>query len=412
MKQEKKENESYDVIVVGAGPAGLSGAISAAEQGARVILLEQMAAPGRKLLATGGGRCNVTNALAVEDMARAFGRQWRFLLPALFYFPPEELRDFFDTRGVPLELTDHFHYFPKSGRAQDILNALLESCRRLGVVIRTGCRVDSLWIDAGQLTGVKTERGRIAAPRVVLATGGKGYPALGATGTGYELARQAGHSIMQPLPAMVGLRTQESWPGLCTGIALPDAEAWIDLPKERQRCRGELLFTHHGISAFAVLDLSGRISELLEKQATVPLRINLFAERQQDDWLAQFDRWQREEGTRTVGKLLARHMPQKLVQHLCPERELTASRFPGESRRKLAEQLSTLKLHINATDGWRKAMVTRGGVALRDIDPETLESRLLPGLCFAGEIVDLDGPCGGYNLQWAFSSGRLTGERL
>ncbi len=399
--------------MIGAGPAGLAAAIAAAEAGSRVLVLEQMPRPGLKLLASGGGRCNLTNRFEVEDLARPFGRQWRFMLDALYNFPPEALIAWFEERGVAIEFPDGFHAFPKSGRAADVLAALLRTARELGVEIQTSRRVTSLLIAAGAVAGVRTADGaELRCDRVIVAAGGKGYPELGALGIGYELAARAGHTIVPPLPAMVGLCVTETWAHDCAGIALADAEARIALAGESKTPdRGELLFTQNGLSGPAVLDLSGRVSELLTKHPAVPLEINFFAGRSVDDWLAQFNRWQGESGKKLVRNLLAELLPKKLAGHLSADLgEVAAANFGAAARRELANRLSGCRFAVTATESWRKAMVTRGGVALREVAPDTLESRLTAGLYFAGEVLDLDGPCGGYNLQWAFSSGRLAGS--
>ena len=403
------------VIIIGAGPAGLMAAVAASASGnASVTVVEQMPRPGMKLLASGGGRCNITNVLPETDFAAAFGRQGRFMMPALERFSRDALLEFLRGHQVETGITDGFHIFPKSGRAGDVLNALLEECHKNGVTINCNNQVTALALDRGAVTGVVLGGKTVPADRVVIACGGKGYPALGGLGRGYELARQAGHEIVPPLPGMVGLRTGELWPKQCPGISLKDCEVCIDLPKYRgRRERGELLFTHNGISGPPVIDISGDVSSLLTKHKTVPLKIYLFADRDRDCWLGEFSRWQREQGKKLVCNLLAAHMPQSLAGLLCREAgvgpETRASAFPASGRDALAEILSAAVFHVNATEGWEKAMVTRGGVALKEVFPDTLASRLVSGLFLAGEVLDLDGPCGGFNLQWAFSSGFLAG---
>lgn len=396
----------YDTIIIGSGPAGLAAGVAARAGGQRAVILEQLPSPGRKLLASGGGRCNVSNILAPREMANAFGRASRFVRHALYSFSNEKLCRFLESRGVPLELTDGFHWFPRSGRAQDILDAL----SRVEVV--TSCRAETLLIDNDQLCGVETSCGRMYAKKIVLAGGGRSYPALGGNGGCYGLARQAGHSVTATFPAMVGLQCKENWVHECSGISLPDAESRIALPGEKFRCRGELLFTHTGVSAFAVLDISGRVSELLALSDTIPLEINLFAGHDSDFWLKLFAQWQKSSPTQGVAKLLSQYMPKKLAAFLVGGTELKVSGFSTAARRELAAKLTALKLNISATDGWLKAMVTRGGVALDEVDSKTMESKLLSGLFFAGEVLDVDGPCGGYNISWALASGFLTGNMV
>ena len=405
------------VIIVGAGPAGLMAAIFAAQNfsAAKVVVLEQLTRPGARLLATGGGKCNITNVLPPEELARAFGRQWRFMLPALHALPPNELREWFQLRGVETSVTDGFHVFPTSEKANDILNALIAECNRLNIEIKTGITVRELLIDKNQICGVITDHGNLSAQRVIIASGGRSYPTLGGSGIGYQLARQAGHETIKTFPALAGLQTVESWPGACTGIAVANAQIIIDLPKHRRTpWRGELLFTHHGISGPPVINLSRFVSELLEKHQTVPLKINLDVKYDHEQWLQRFELWQRDNGTKMVKNLLSTMFPARLTEQLCILAEtenITAARFPATTRRKLAELLTALPLNIKSTESWHKAMVTRGGVALNAINPNTLESQIISGLYFAGEVLDLDGPCGGYNLQWAFSSGALAAKK-
>ncbi|MBE6391835.1 MAG: aminoacetone oxidase family FAD-binding enzyme [Lentisphaerae bacterium] len=399
-----------DTIVIGSGPAGLAAAVAAAEAGERVIVLEQLSSPGRKLLASGGGRCNVTNILSPRDMANSFGNACRFVRHALYFYPNEKLCRFLESRGVEMELTDGFHWFPRSGKAKDILDALWEYAGSMGAEMAPGCRAGELVISDGRISGVRAGDSIFQCRRVIIACGGRSYPVLGGTGGGYCLARQAGHKITETFPAMVGLQCAEAWVHECSGIALPDAESRIALPGEKFRCRGELLFTHTGVSAFAILDISGRVSELLAQMPAVPLEINLFAGRNFEDWMAVFARWQKDSAAKTVVKLLSQEMPKKLAAFLVGDPELKVAGFSTVARRKLAEKLTALKLNITSTDGWQKAMVTRGGVALDDIDSRTMESRIVKGLFFAGEVLDVDGPCGGYNISWALASGFLAGK--
>ena len=396
-----------NTIVIGSGPAGLAAALAASAAGEKVIVLEQLSAPGKKLLASGGGRCNVSNILSPRDMANSFGSSCRFVRHALYTYPNEKLCRFLEARGVEMELTDGFHWFPRSGRAQDVLQALCDDSQ---FEVMTSCRAEKLLIEDGAVRGVQCGGKIFPAERVILAGGGRSYAALGGNGGCYERARQAGHEVTATFPAMVGLQCAESWVHECAGIALPDAESRIAFAKEKFRCRGELLFTHTGVSAFAILDISGRVSELLAQMPSVPLEINLFADRKFDDWMAIFAAWQKEAAAKTVVKLLSQEMPKKLAAFLIGDTELKVSGFSTASRRKLAEKLTALKLNITSTDGWSKAMVTRGGVALDDVDSRTLESRLVSGLFFAGEVLDVDGPCGGYNISWALASGFLTGK--
>ena len=402
-------------LVVGAGPAGLLAAIAAAELGRRVVLLEQLPRPGVKLLATGGGRCNLTNTLPPDEFPARFGRHGRFILPALDAFGPDALRRFLHSLGVPTAAPDGLHVFPVSDSAADVRRALVRRARELGVRLCLATTADALWIEGDALRGIQTSRGRVAANAVILATGGKGYPDLGATGSGYALAREAGHSIVEPTPALVSLVTRETWPRELAGLALSPAGVRIDLAGRPPACiTGDLLFTHTGLSGPAVLDLSGDVAVLLRDRSEVPLRLDLAPRTTRADWLARFDSWPLSEGRKTIRTLLAAHFPRALADVLCRLAGLDPATRPAQvsrpARRTLAGLLTALPLTVTATEGWDRAMITRGGVALKEVDPQTLRSRLVPGLAFAGEILDLDGPSGGFNLQWAFSSGHLAGS--
>ncbi len=403
------------VIVIGGGPAGLMGA-AAAGKSHPVIMLEHMPKPGAKLLASGGGRCNMTNLLNVQEMAARFGRQWRFMLPALNSLPPTALRQWFDERWVTTEVTDGFHVFPASGRASDVLEALLKECRNAGVEIRTGVKAMELMIDNGQIKGVKASGELIEAEYVIIATGGRGYPLLGASASGYSMASQAGHGIVDQVPGMVGLQTLEKWPGLLAGSTLDNVEITIDVPQYKGISgRGVLLFTHHGISGPSVLDLSATVAGLLQKSANVPLKVNLLADHSREDWMRLFDQWQAQAGKKLIKNLVAPKLTAGVTEMIFGPlglENVKAAEFKGNAREILAVNLTAAPLRITNTEGWSKAMVTRGGVALKHIIPESLQSRLVKGLSFAGEVLDLDGPCGGYNLQWAFSSGFLAGSSL
>ena len=415
MKSHAPIVESADVVVLGGGPAGLMAAITAAERGRSVILLEHLDRPGRKLLATGGGRCNLTNVLEPEEIAACFGRQGRFMMPALEVLDSRGLRAFFDGLGIPTHAPDGMHVFPLSDQSSAVLGALWRRVRDLDFPVRMPIDATGLCIKNGRLCGVETSGGSIEAARVVIATGGRGYPDLGATGAGYALAAQAGLKIVDPTPALVPLVTRETWVRELAGVSLSPARVWIDLPRQpRAGLTGDVLFTHSGLSGPVILDLSGDVASLLARHGSVPLRLELVPGIPAETWLRRFDHWQEKGGAQTVRTQLDRFLPRSLVAALCSLANLSPVVRPAQvsrpARLKLAELLTALPLEITGTEGWDHAMVTRGGVSLKDVDPHTLESRNVPGLFFAGEVLDLDGPCGGFNLQWAFSSGRLAGS--
>ncbi len=400
------------IVIIGSGPSGLMAAIHASTNNNEVVVYEQLSAPGRKLLATGGGKCNLTNLLPTMEFIEKFGRQGRFMLPALNSFSRENLCDFFAEHGVATVAGDGFHIFPVSNRAGDILNVLLQECRQRGVNFKLASRVNALVIKNNHITGIKTNDGIIPADHVIIATGGKGYPKLGGYGIGYQLAEQAGHKTVTPLPAMVGLKTVEQWPKDCAGICFNKVTATINLPKFRNKTvTGELIFTHNGISGLGIIDLAGDISTLLQKKQAVPLTINLF-NKNNTAWNSEFEQWSTSK--KQLKNLLSQQMPSAIAEVICKLSGNLGSRTVHElktvEKTALLANLCEVNIQINNTEGWNKAMVTKGGIALKKINPTTLESRLVTGLYFAGEVLDLHGPCGGYNLQWAFSSGYLAGQ--
>ncbi|HCE44159.1 MAG TPA: NAD(P)/FAD-dependent oxidoreductase [Lentisphaeria bacterium] len=404
------DNRKYDLIIVGGGPAGLMAAISASRKSARILVLEKMDSPGRKLLATGGGRCNMTNLLPKDRLADSFGRHGRFIIPALNSLDPEGLRKFFENLEVPTVCTDGFHIFPRSQKASDVLQALLKKAKYLGVEIRSGAKVRNLLIEDSKIAGVVTDACEFRSGKVLLSTGGRSYPNLGSDGSGYALAKSAGHKIIAPVPALVELYCEEKWPGQCAGITFKN----ISLSLSRKDVStGEFLFTHSGISGPAAMDISGRVSERLSMHSAVILNLNFFPGTEKNYWMVEFEKWHGHSGKKQVVNLLSEHLPKKIAAILCslagcPE-DLESANFAKSQREKLAQFLVECPLTIKVTAGFDRAMVTKGGVSLKEVNPDTLESRITKGLYFAGEILDLDGPCGGYNLQWAFSSGHLAG---
>jgi hypothetical protein len=403
------------VLIVGGGPAGMMAGIAAGGGGSPgVVILERLPRLGAKLLASGGGRANITNTLAVADFVARLGRQGRFATPALEAFGPAALRQWLEGLGVPTICDDGLHVYPASQRAGDVLAAMVRRAVRLGVELRTGVRVKRLRLgDAGNVEGVETEGGAfIGASAVVLACGGRGYPSLGGSPDGCQLARQAGHEIVTPTPALVPLETAEAWPGRCAGLAVSGAKVSIDVPRCRRSRTGDVMFTHHGLSGPAVLDLSGDAAELLPKCPAVPLVIQWLADVSPGAWRERLDRAKAADGRKLVANVVANWLPHRLADALCEQAgcgRTRAAELRADRRDALSALLGGTRLTVRATGGFERAMVTRGGVALRGVDGRTMASRRSGGLFLAGELLDLDGPSGGFNLQWAFSSGRLAG---
>jgi predicted Rossmann fold flavoprotein len=413
----------YDIAIIGAGPSGLLAAIAAAQAGAKVVLCDRMDRPGVKLLATGGGRCNLTNTADAGQFIASFGKCGRFTQPALARLDNQALRDFFRHLGVETACHDNFHVFPASNKAGDVLSALLTRCHELGATILTSAPVTQILLSPGRpavcglAIGSGLHKGEIRCHSVILAAGGKSYPTLGSDGSGLALAQQAGLAIVPPSPALVPLICKEDWIVRCAGISISPATIWIDLPgQSKAGLSGDLLFTHTGISGPVVLDLSAGVAQLLQSQKnrTVPVRISLTPSRDAANWRRLIDTWANSVGTRPIGAMLARETPARLADQLCRLAgisEITqVCQVDRSGREKIVSLVTGLPLGITGTETFAKAMVTRGGVSLKQVDPHSLQCKLIAGLFFAGEVLDLDGPCGGYNLQWAFSSGYLAGQ--
>jgi predicted Rossmann fold flavoprotein len=394
------------------------------------VVLDRLNAPCRKLLATGGGRCNLTHDTSAEGVMSVFGPQARFMAPALHAFPPAAIRTYFRELGVETLVEPDGCVFPASQRAADVAQALERAARANGADLRCGVRAARLVIEPGRaadgteaprVTGVETSHGLLHARRVVLAAGGQSYSSLGSDGSGFALARAAGLAVTPPVPALAGLVTQEKWPGTLAGIVLEQGGLRLDVKGAPKRLlTGPVLFTHKGLSGPPALALSGEIAVRLaagegatqEPAPAVPVRVSFLADRSVADWLALFDGWRRQSGGRALHNLLAGELPRALATALCglaDASETAVARAKKSTLEALAAACADLPLHCVGTDGWDRAMATRGGVALCELDPKTLACRRIRGLFCAGEVVDLDGPCGGYNLTWAFASGRLAG---
>ena len=409
------EPHSTSVIVVGAGPAGLMTALTAARAGERVLVFEQRPEAGTRLLATGGGHCNFTNTLGSADFIRRFGAKSRFVAPALRAMTGDRLRQFFEELGVPSHSPDGFHVLPADDSARSIRDALLQACRQRRVTFRYNRRVDGLRIGQDRPIELVTSGETVSADRVVLAAGGASYPTLGGGDTGYRLARMAGHTIVPPCPALVPLVTRENWPGTLAGMTLPRVAirlALADVPPSADIETGSLLFTHKGISGPVALDISGRVARALLTRDGVPILIDLMPDQTADTWNQEIERARKDHGARTVPSMLGFLLPAALARIVLDLADMPPSvRIAQLSRatsQALLQRIKNLPLTIAGTEGFGKAMAAQGGVLLDEVNPKTLESKRVRGLFFVGEILDVDGPCGGFNLQWAFSSGFLA----
>lgn len=386
----------------------------AAAAGAAVTLLERNDRVGRKLAITGKGRGNVTNTADIEDIVAQFPGNGTFLYGALYRFTNDHVREFFASLGVPTVEERGGRVFPASQKASDLVAAMERFLAQHGVRIQKGRRVSEIIVADGQVHGVLCGGEKFAAETVILATGGASYPATGSTGDGYRLAEKVGHSIVQPRPALVPLVTEEPWVRELTGLALKNviASVLVDGRVVAEEF-GEMLFTHYGLSGPIILTLSREVVKALEcgKRPIIAINLKPALTMEQLDarLLRDFQKYSRKQFKNSLDELL----PQKLIEPVVAlagiPPELPVNQVGRQQRQKLCEVLTALPLTVTGIRSLREAIVTAGGVAVKEIDPTTMESKLVNGLYFAGEVVDIDGNTGGYNLQAAFSTGYVAG---
>lgn len=399
----------YDVIVVGSGAAGIMASITAKRTKHKVLLLEQLPNLAMKLKATGGGRCNLTNTLPPNSFMEKFGKNGRFLTDALNSFSSQDLISFMADIGVPTHAPDGFRIFPVGHNSQTIIDALIHKMEQENIEIQTNQKVIMV-SKVDDIFEVKTETHTFQTKALIVATGGKGYAKLGATGEGYEIAKSLGHTVSKLYPAMMPLFVKESWVASCTADTIGKASLTVNLKKhQNKKASGDLIFTKNGIRGPVVLDFAREITPLFDDFSEIPIIVNLIKEKDENYLIELF----KKETTKTVLDVLEEILPKGITKALCEfykiEWNLEYKKLNGADKTKLLQILTKTPLTISGNEGFKLAMITRGGINLKEINPTTMESKIIQNLYFAGEIIDLDGPCGGYNLQWAFSSGYLSG---
>ncbi len=413
------------VVVIGAGAAGLMAAGRAAQLGAKVILLEKNKAVGRKLLISGKGRCNVTNNGDIEIFMPNYHGEGRFLYSAFHHFFHDDLINLLNQFGVETKVERGGRVFPVSDKAADVVQGLLKYVRKHGVELRTEEEVLEICLEQDeakgkgqvkrQIKGVKTTRGLLESQAVIVATGGKSYPATGSTGDGFKWAAALGHTVITPRPALVPLNIKEDWVKQLQGLALKNIEVTLTQGKKvLGKEFGEMLFTHFGVSGPVILTLSGLVVEKEARQG-LQLHFNLkpaLDEETLDKRLQRdLQKYQRKQLQNALDELL----PQRLIPVVISASDIPPDKFvhqiTKEERNSLLQILRDLRMTVLGPRSLAEAIVTAGGVSLREVNPGTMESKLIQGLYFAGEVLDIDGLTGGYNLQAAFSTGYLAGEK-
>ncbi len=400
----------FDGIVIGGGPAGMFAAITAAQNGSRVLLLEKNSRLGKKLLITGKGRCNVTNNCSAQEVLQNTPRNGRFLFSAMAAFPPEKTISFFETNGCPLKTERGNRVFPLSDRSQSVLDCLQDMLRRLPVVVREETVREILTQD-GHVTGVRTNKDNYTASWVILATGGISYPATGSTGDGYAMAQALGHTIVPQEGNLVPLESGDADCAEMQGLSLRNVGVKLVDARNKTLYQdfGELLFTHFGVSGPTVLSaschLKGEGCRLL-----IDLKPALDEGKLDSRILRDLEQYQNRSMENALTDLLPRSMIPVVLRRLNIAPEMQANSLTKQSRRSLVALLKAFPVAVTGKRPVSEAIITSGGVKVSEINPKTMESKLVSGLFFAGEIIDCDAYTGGFNLQIAWATAYAAGS--
>lgn len=400
------------VIIVGAGPAGMMAALYATQGCCKIILLDGNGFAGKKLNITGKGRCNVTNDCGLDTFLSNVPRNGKFLYSAFAAYPPQMVMRFFEERGVPLAVERGQRVFPQSGRARDITDALTGTLKEAGVRVERGT-VTSLWIEDGMLRGVLCGQRRVSSDAVVIATGGLSYPLTGSDGSGYGLARQAGHTVTPTEGSLTPLISSDAFCAELAGLSLKNVTLSLNGPSGKRIWRegpGEMLFTHTGVSGPLVLTASSHWKPGLD--ARIDLKPGLDETQLEARVLRDLsERSAQEMGNAARGLLPKSLVPVVLKMSGIPP-DAQAGTVTREQRKELITTLKAMPVRISGKAPIAEAVVTRGGVDVREVNPKTMESKLMKGLYFAGEVLDVDAYTGGFNLQIAFCTGHAAGSAL
>ena len=402
--------EHAEILVIGGGPAGMFAAITAAQQGAKVLLLEKNDRLGKKLLITGKGRCNVTNDCAAEEVLRNTPRNNKFLFSAMAACPPEKVMTFFREQGCALKTERGNRVFPETDRSQSVLDALTHTMHRLDVTVKTG-KVLSVAADETGVTGVESTAGFYPCRKVILATGGVSYPLTGSTGDGYAIAEKLGHTVVEPQGSLVPLETAGHDAQEMQGLALRNVGVKLLNAKKKTVYQdfGEMLFTHFGVSGPTVLSASAHIGKGDGWKIAIDLKPALDEGKLDARILRDLEQYQNRSMENALTDLLPRSMIPVVLRRLHVDPAMQANSFTKQSRREMVELLKHFTLDITGRRPVAEAIVTAGGIKVGEVDPKTMMSKKVPGLYFAGEILDCDAYTGGFNLQIAWATAHAAG---
>ena len=402
------------VIVIGGGPAGMMAAYAASCQGHAVTVLEQNEKLGKKLFITGKGRCNITNAGDMDNLFANVMSNRKFLYSAFYTFDNEQVLSFFENQGLRTKVERGNRVFPLSDHSSDVIAALNRALKSQNVDIRLHTKVQSLLIRDEAACGVVLSDGKtVEADDVIVATGGISYPSTGSTGDGYRMAEESGHALVECKPSLVPFETKEDWVKDLQGLSLRNVTVSIYHGKKKLfEDFGEMLFTHFGVSGPLVLSASGMIKPVQFKQELcmyIDLKPALDAEQLDKRILREFDAAMNKQFKNVIGSLMPAKMIPVVIRLSGIDPDKKVNEVSREERQHLVQLLKRLPLTINGLRGWNEAIITKGGVSVKDINPSTMESKKVSHLFFCGEVLDLDALTGGYNLQIAWSTGYLAG---
>ena len=411
-----------NVIVIGGGPAGMMAAITAAENGNKVTIIEKMPSFGKKLLITGKGRCNITSSLYMSEFIKNTPGNGKFLYSAFQNFTNADIIEFLKKQGLEVKEERGNRIFPVTDKSIDVLNCFLKRMDELKIKYKLHTKVEKILIKNHEIVGVQTERETIKADRVILATGGKSYPLTGSTGDGYRMASEIGHMIEKIKPSLVPLEVyQKETCKQLQGLSLKNIEIkLIDMDKNKTIYEdfGEMIFTHFGISGPTILSASAHlirykdVEYLLKKQKiklVIDLKPALTEEQLDNRILRNFKKLKNKQFKNILDKLLPQKMIPVIVQYSEIHEDKKVNEITKEERRRLVECLKKFEVNIKGFRPVEEAIVTSGGISIKEINPKTMESKLIKGLYFAGEIIDVDAYTGGFNLQIAYSTGYTAG---
>ena len=419
MNQGNHQGKEYDLIIIGAGAAGLVAAGVAGKMGKKVLVLEKMRAVGRKMLISGKGRCNITNDSYASHHFKKIHPRGRFLKTAYKQFFKDDILEILNQENVSYKTERGQRIFPVSDKSKDVVNALTNWAFSKNIQLETHASAKKILVELEACSGVEYEQmGRIKqalGKSVIIATGGKSYPATGSTGDGYGLVKKLGHKITKPLPALVPLETEGDLAPSLMGLSLKNANAslWVNNKKVAEEF-GEMIFTHFGLSGPIILTLSRQAVLALDENQEVEISIDLKPALEFEKLDARLLRDLNDNGKKQIYNLFKLWMPTKLIapmMKLCGiPSEKKAHQITSEERKRLKINLKDLRFKINQSRKFKEAIITQGGVCLEEIDSKTMESKLIKGLFFAGEVIDLDADTGGYNFQIAYSTGALAAK--